>query len=60
MAGHSFLLLLIVAVAVHPRTDSERPGKVGRIERPTRGRYRTVFLGGVVVLGTRAFWFPAR
>ena len=56
-AGHcwllaGFLALLLVVIAVHLRIDADHPGKAESIERLTRGRYRTPFLGGVVLVGT--------
>ena len=56
-ASHPWLLagslaLLLVTVALHLRTDADRPGKAESIERLTEGRYRSQFLGGVVALGT--------
>jgi formate-dependent nitrite reductase membrane component NrfD len=48
----AFLLVLLAAIAAHLQIDAARPGKADSIERLTRGRYRTAFLGGVVLLGT--------
>jgi formate-dependent nitrite reductase membrane component NrfD len=47
-----FLALLLAAIGEHLRSGADRPGKAESIERLTKGRYRTSFLGGVVVLGT--------
>ncbi len=47
-----FLAALLAAIAAHLRTDTDRPGKAESLERLTKERYRTAFLGGVVGLGT--------
>jgi formate-dependent nitrite reductase membrane component NrfD len=47
-----FLAALLATIAVHLRTDTDRPGKAESIVRLTKERYRTPFLAGVVGSGT--------
>lgn len=47
-----FLVALLVTLAVHLLTRTEVPGKRESLDRLLRGRYRSAFVGGVIVVGT--------
>jgi formate-dependent nitrite reductase membrane component NrfD len=47
----AFLLLLVVAIGWHVRTNADRPGKRESVDRLLRGRHRGTFLLGVVAGG---------
>jgi formate-dependent nitrite reductase membrane component NrfD len=46
-----FLVLLLVSVGWHVRTDADRPGKRESVERLLRGPHRRTFPLGVICLG---------
>lgn len=48
----AFEVATLATVVTHLSTSRTRPGKRESLERLVRGRYQTVFLGGVVLLGT--------
>jgi len=48
----AFLVLLLVSIVWHLRTNTTMPGKAESLELLLRGRFRGAFVGGVVAAGT--------